>query len=166
MKKIKFKELNLEFFNKYGSFASLKEPETTFFGNELSRFFPDLIQQNLGNTNVVSYSLCHLASVKKMIITNSEYHNYCYETILPLNGDILMHVAPISDSEMLPVEKIEVFRIPVLTIVTIRSGIWHHMPFAFNCESTDILVALPERTYINDCHVVSIPEQEQIEVIL
>jgi ureidoglycolate hydrolase len=165
MKKIKFKELSLEDFKKYGSFYSMINPDSTRFGDEKTGFYPDLIQHNLGNSRVASFSVCHITKSDKNIIRSSEFHNYCNETIMPLNGEVLMHVAPAIGEDVVPVGKIEVFRIPVFTIVTVKPGVWHHIPFTYNCNSADIMVVLPERTYVNDCYVCQIPEKEFIEVI-
>jgi ureidoglycolate lyase len=63
-----------------------------------------------------------------------------------------------------PVDRIEVFRVPQGTLVTLRPGVWHHAPFAFECECVNVMVVLPERTYMNDCFVFIIPEEEQIEM--
>jgi len=165
MKKIKFKELSLEDFKKYGSFYSLINPDSTRFGDEKTGFYPDLIQNNLGNSRIASFSVCHITKSDKAIIRSSEFHNYCNETIMPLNGEVLMHVAPAIGEDVVPFGKIEVFRIPVFTIVTVKPGVWHHIPFTYNCNSADIMVVLPERTYVNDCYVCQIPEKEFIEVI-
>ena len=165
MKKIKFKELSLDDFKKYGSFSSLLNPGSTPFGDEKTGFYPDLIQHNLGNSRIASFSVCHITKVECAVIKSSEFHNYCNETIMPLNGEILMHVAPAISEGVVPVEKIEVFRIPVFTIVTVKPGVWHHIPFTYQCDSADIMVVLPERTYINDCYVCQIPAKDYIEVI-
>ena len=165
MKKIRFKELSFESFMKYGSFTDLKTPKETNFGNKEVCFYPDLLQQNLGNSKTASFSVCHIVKSDHVIIKSSEFHNFCNETIMPLNGDILMHIAPVTDKEVLQTNKIEVFRIPALTLVTVRPGVWHHIPFTYCCDSADIMVVLPERTYINDCHLYMIPEGEFIEVI-
>jgi ureidoglycolate lyase len=122
------------------------------------------LQQNLGNSKIASFSVCHIKKLDRAIIKSSEFHNYCNETIIPMNGDILMHFAPASDKDILQTDQIEVFRIPALTLVTVRPGVWHHIPFTHTCDSADILVVLPERTYINDCHLYMFPENEFIEV--
>ena len=50
------------------------------------------------------------------------------------------------------------------TIVSLRPGIWHHAPFAYNSEYVNVMIVLPERTYANDCTVYEIPEERRIEI--
>lgn len=59
---------------------------------------------------------------------------------------------------------IEFFRVPKGTIVSLRPGIWHHAPFAYNSEHVNVIIVLPERTYANDCTVYEIPEERRIEI--
>jgi ureidoglycolate lyase len=59
-----------------------------------------------------------------------------------------------------------VFLVPKGTLVKIRQGVWHHAPFAFNCDFVNVLVVLPERSYANNCIVSIIPEAEQMEIEL
>ena len=165
MRKVRFKELSPEDFMRYGSFTDLKTPFGSNFGNEEVAFYPDLLQQNLGNSKTASFSVCNVVKLDKAIIKSSEFHNHCDEAIIPLNGDILIHVAPADNKDILETEKIEVFRIPSLTLVNIRPGVWHHAPFTYYCDTANIIVVLPERTYKNDCHLYNFSESEFIEVV-
>ena len=65
------------------------------------------------------FSLCCVYK-RPLIIDCSEYHNYCGETIIPLDGDILMHVAPATGDDQPPVDEIEVFHVPRGTMVVIK----------------------------------------------
>ncbi|MCL4415537.1 MAG: ureidoglycolate lyase [Actinobacteria bacterium] len=164
MSKIGFAELSLEKFKKYGSYTDLLNPSGVIFGDKYMSFYRDLVQGTLGKSNIASYSICLIKKRKPAVINISEYHNYCSETIIPLNGDILMHVGPATASDIVPVEDIEVFRIPKCTLVKLNPGVWHHMPFTYNCDFVSILVVLPERSYMNDCHVIKLPDDIQIEL--
>ena len=64
----------------------------------------------------------------------------------------------------IPLEEIEIFRVPQGTLISLRPGIWHHAPFTVNSECANVLIVLPERTYANDCTVYEIPEESQIEI--
>jgi ureidoglycolate lyase len=157
------KELNYEDFYKYGSYSSMLSPKGIKFGNEQIGFYRDMIQLDIGQTGTVSFSLCRIVK-RELIIDCSEYHNYTGEMIMPIDGDILMHVGPAIDSDKVPVNDIEIYRIPKGTVVCIRPGVWHQAAFTHNCDEVNILVALPERTYNNDCHLIKLDAEEQIEI--
>lgn len=165
MKKVGIKELSLKAFKKYGTYANMLEPEGEKMGEEPVEFFRDMIQQELGSENIVSFSLCRIKS-RPRIIDSSEYHDYCSETIIPLDGDILMHVAPAVGEAELPLDKVEVFRIPKGTMVTVRPGVWHQAAFTYDTDSVNIICSLPERTYMKDCKLVKLKPENQIEIEL
>lgn len=164
MIKINYKELSIENFSPYGTFADMANPSGFNFGNDLFAFYRDMVQQELGTT-AASFSLCRIKKRRPLIVDCSEYHNYCGETIIPLDGDILMHVAPADAGKEVPAENIEVFRVPRHSLVALKPGVWHYLPFAYQCDTVNILTILPERAYKNDCHVFEIPEDRQIEII-
>lgn len=164
MRKVTFKELSLDDFKIYGTYANMLEPEGIKIGKEPIEFFRDMLQQELGSSNTVSFSLCRIKR-RPYIIDCTEYHNHCCEAIMPIDGDILMHVGPAVPEGEVPADKIEVFRVPKGTVVNIRPGVWHQAAFPYNCESVNILCLLPERTYANDCHVVELKEQDKIEIV-
>lgn len=159
------KELNVIEFSKYGNYTSVLNPDAVKFGSEPIEFYRDMIQLGLGQSTTVSFSLCRLLK-REFIVEASEYHNYCGEMIIPVDGDILMHVGAASDSDKVPVEDIEIYRIPKGTVVCIRPGVWHQAAFAYNCDSVNILVALPERTYATDCHLIKLQPEEQIKILV
>jgi len=63
---------------------------------------------------------------------------------MPLDGDILMHVAPATPPQAVPLDKIEVFRVPKGTLVVLRPGVWHCAPFAEKNDFVNCMVVLPE----------------------
>jgi ureidoglycolate hydrolase len=163
MRKTGIRHLTKENFEKYGSFASILEPSGEFFGEEPVVFYRDMLQQSLGFASNASYSAC-VVSRRPHVITNSEVHDYCHETILCLDGDYLMHVAPATFEKKIPADQIEVFLIPKGTLVNVKAGVWHQAGFPYRCERVHILCVLPERTYQRDCYCFDLPEEEQIEV--
>jgi ureidoglycolate lyase len=122
-----------------------------------------MIPLNLGRNTLVSFSTCRV-SPSPWVITVMEYHTFCQEGILPLDGAILLALAPATANEDLPWDRIEVFRIPQGTLVMLRSGVWHGGPFADQADPVNVLITLPERTYANDCHVTAIPVVRQSEI--
>ncbi len=95
----------------------------------------------------------------------SEYHDTCCEIVLPLDGDILMHVAPAVPEKEFPFDQAEVFLVPRGTICCLRYGVWHHAPYAFRAEVVNCLIALPERTYMNDCKVYPFPAERHVRIV-
>lgn len=157
-------ELTKDNFHTYGDFADMLHPQGVKFGTAPIEFFRDLIQLNSGTHTSVSFSLCRLAK-RPFIIEASEYHDYSGEMIIPLDGDILVHVGPAVATAEVPVEQIEIFRVPKGTVVCLRPGVWHQAAFAYGCDNVHILVGLPERTYRTDCHLISLPPEQQIRII-
>jgi ureidoglycolate lyase len=164
MIKKKINELTMEKFSKYGTYADMLKPVGIKFGEEPIEFYRDMVRLDLGQSNTAAFSLCRLIK-RELVVVASEYHNHTGEMIIALDGDILMHVGPAIASGEVPVEDIEIFRIPKGVLVSINPGVWHHAAFPYMCDSVNVLVALPERTYMNDCFVVELPEERQIEII-
>lgn len=96
---------------------------------------------------------------RPFVLNVSEFHDTCCEIVLPLDGDILMHVAPAGPEKEFPYEKAEVFLVPRGTLARLRPGVWHHAPFSLRSEVVNCLIALPERTYKNDCIVFNFPAE-------
>jgi ureidoglycolate lyase len=165
VKQIAVQELAIVSFKKYGSFSNLINPDAPKLAPGLMEFYRDMEQVNLGQTSIASFSVTHVVTRPK-IIQKLEYHNYCGEAMLPLDGDALIYVAPATRSgEVPPSDQIEVFRIPRGTLVTLRPGVWHQAPFPSGCDILNILVVLPERTYATDCYITALPEEEHLEII-
>jgi ureidoglycolate hydrolase len=165
MRKIGIRRLTTEAFARYGSFASILEPQGDKLGAPPVEFYRDMVQQSLGRATQVSYSACVVDARNPRIIDVAEYHDYCHETIICLDGDYLMHVAPACGKDEMPYDNIEVFLVPRGTVVNVRAGVWHAAGFPYKCDKVHIMCALPERTYATDCHVLSFPEEHQIEVM-
>ncbi len=162
MRKIKVKELSLEGFRNYGSFADLLKPETYGFGEPPLQFFRDMLQLNLGNP-VASFSVNRIGK-RPLVIAKTESHSACGEGILALDGDILIHCGPATRKGVTPFDQFEVFRVPKSTLVCLKPGVWHHAPFALSADPTQVLIVLPERTYANDCAVIEIPDGQKMEI--
>jgi ureidoglycolate lyase len=163
MKEISWKKLTPEAFGKYGTFANMTDPSGPHLGADPIEFYGDRAQSVLGPVPVASYGVTRI-SQRPFVIDVSEYHDGCGEAALPLDGDVLMHVAPAGPANEFPVDEAEVFLVPRGTLVSIRSGVWHHAPFAFGSKVVHCLVVLPERTYKNDCTVYEHPQDRKIRI--
>jgi len=163
MKTIRVKKLSLDAFSPFGSFTNMVNPNTIRIGEEPIEFFRDMAQLDLGASTIASLSVCRVLN-RPLIVDVSEFHNACGEGILPLDADILIHVAPAGPEAELPVDRVEIFRVPRGTLVCLRPGVWHHAPFVLDASVANTLIILPERTYARDCHVFQIPEQKRLQI--
>jgi ureidoglycolate hydrolase len=131
MPKVIIKELTLENFNKFGSFANMINPNAIKIGAAPVEFFRDLIGQNLVRDTGVSFSTCRVTK-RPFVVKDLEFHTFCQEGILPLDGDILLTLAPATANGDLPWDRIEAFQIPKGTMVTLRPGVWHCGPYGIS----------------------------------
>ncbi len=160
MKKIRAKKLSNDDFKEFGTFYNLSNPQ----GYNLGDFFPDHL--DVANTTNMSYGFSSLIVYKKenMIVDEVEYHNQCSEVLLPLDTDIVIHVAPPSNT--MNIEEVQAFIVPKGTIVKLNIGVTHLCPFSIEKAKGHVMVALPQRTYKNDCVMVSLNENEKFEIVL
>jgi ureidoglycolate lyase len=160
MKTIKAQKLSKDAFSPYGQFFDFLNPT----GFSLGSFFPDKALMPVSSGIPVGFSPLVVEKTAACIVEKSEYHNYAQEAILPIDCDILIHVAPASKQ---PVPQLtEAFIVPKGTLVVLRTGVWHLAPFPIDQEKAHILIGLPERTYMNDCIVVDYSKEDfmQIEI--
>jgi len=163
MRKEKIKELSRESFASFGTYANMINPQAEKLGAEPIEFFRDMVRLDLGSRTVAAFSTCRVCK-RPPVVDVTEFHNYSGEGILPLDADILIHVAPAVPIGEVPLERIEIFRVPKGTFVSLHPGVWHHAPFAYNTDLANVLIVLPERTYALDCHVTQIAEKQRTEI--
>jgi ureidoglycolate lyase len=164
MKTVKIEELQTEAFLPFGRFARLINPDGEKLGAGPVEFFRDQVQQDLGGCTIASFSTTRVEK-RDFVITMSEYHSRCGEAIMPLDNDVLIHVAPATPPNgVVPADKIRVFRVPKGTMVTLRPGVWHGAPWTVSGQPANVLVVLPERTYANDGVFVKHSEADQIKI--
>lgn len=160
MKTIKAKWLTAEGFKAYGNFFDVVHPQ----GNNLGTFYQDHILFPVSGMMPVGFSALKSKKPERMLVTQAEYHNTTCEGILALDDDVIIHVAPPS-SEPVP-QLTEAFYVPKGTMVALNVGVWHLAPFPVHKDEVHLLIALPERTYYNDCTVVSYDEKDYMEIEL
>jgi ureidoglycolate lyase len=162
MRKEKIKELSQKAFAKYGAYANMVNPDAVKMGTEPIEFYRDMVRLDLGGRTIASFSVCRVCK-RPPVVDVTEFHNYTGEGILPLDADACIHVAPATPTGEVPLKKIEIFRVPKGTFVSLYPGVWHHAPFAHNAGVANVLIVLPERTYAQDCHVTEIAEKDRTE---
>ena len=161
MRTVHSQALTLEGFAPFGSYSSLTDPSGPVIGAAPIEFYRDAVQLELLGRNG-SFSSCCVQK-REFVIDVLEYHSQTGEGILPLDGDVLLQVAPASAGDVPDLEQMRVFRVPRGTFVAIRPGVWHHAPFAL-LGIAHVLIVLPERTYKNDCVVVRLEPDQRLGI--
>ena len=162
MRKIKVQALTHESFVPFGQFYKMEQPEGYALCGELHQFFPDRLVAD--SNHRVGYSPIVVKKPEKMIITQQEYHTTTWEMILPLDDDMILHVAPASGGTTVT-QLAKAFFVPKHTLVKINAAIWHLAPQPARKDTLTAMIILPECTYANDCTVVTLKPEEQFEIV-
>ncbi len=164
MKTVAVESLDISAFLPFGFYARLINPDTTKIGAAPIEFYRDMLQLNTGSDTSASFSVCRVEP-RELVIDVTEYHSACGEGTLPLDNDILLHVAPATPAgDPVPLDEFRVFMVPKGTMVVLRPGVWHHAAFTADDNPANVLIVLPERTYARDCTVVELPEKDRISI--
>ncbi len=158
MKTIKVEALTKEAFAPFGQYYTMDTPDGYPLSGEIHRFFPDRVVAYQGAS--VGFSPILVKRPEVMKITAVEYHTTTCEMILPLNDDMILHVAPPSAGKPLP-EYTRAFLVPRNTLIKMNACVWHLAPLPANVPELCAMIILPECTYMNDCTVVDLKEDEQ-----
>lgn len=161
MRKIKVEKLTKDAFAPFGLYYDMENPEGYPLSGELHRFFPDRLTAH--HTTSVAFSPILVKRPEEMKITQVEYHTTTSEIILPLNDDMILHVAPPSAGKPLP-EYTHAFLVPRHTLVKMNACVWHLAPLPANVDELAAMIVLPECTYMNDCTVVDLASDEQFVI--
>ncbi len=160
MQTIKAKKLSEEAFGTFGEYTDFLNPS----GFGIGGFFPDRVTLPVSGTMPVGFSPLVIEKPAAFVVKAAEYHNLTREGLIALDADIVIHVAPASNK---PVPELtEAFLIPRGTFVTLKTGVWHMCPFPVDAQTAHVVIALPERTYVNDCVVVEYAEDDFVNIEL
>lgn len=163
MRQVKVEALTADVFAPFGQFYPMASPQGYALCGELHQFFPDRLTAD--SNHRVGYSPISVKKPEKMIITQQEYHTTTWEMILPLNDDMILHVAPASAG--IPVTHLaKAFLVPKNTLIKLNAAIWHLAPLPSNADELTAIIILPECTYANDCTVVDLKPEDQFEIVL
>lgn len=162
MKTVKIQPLTYEEFAPFGQFYTMDKPEGYPLCGEIHKFFPDRLVAD--SNHRVGYSPIIVKKPEKMVITQQEYHTTTWEMILPLDDDMILHVAPASAGTVVT-DLVKAFLVPKHTLVKMNAAIWHLAPLPANNDSLTAMIILPECTYANDCTVVDLKAEEQFEIV-
>ena len=169
MRELRYRSLEPAAFAPYGAYAAMTTPDdgprqAPRIGAPPVEFFRDLLQSGIGGDTTVSFGVCRVTR-RPPVIDASEYHDTSCEALMPMDGNVVVHVAPAVPGGRFPADQAEAFLVPQGTMVVLRPGVWHHGPFTVGAERVSCLVALPERLYQRDCHGIEVPEQDRIRVV-
>lgn len=152
--------ITVENFQLYGSFTKVLEPS----GFSLGDFYPDKCRFPVNGQLPITFSPLETRKPEKMVVTTAEYHNFTCEGVIPMDDDVVLHVAPASKD---PVPELtEAFLVPKGTAVRLNPGVWHLAALPVNLDVAHVLIVLPERTYQNDCIVVDYAPEDWVEIQL
>lgn len=163
MRTIKVSKLTKEAFAPFGEYYKMDKPEGYSLNGEIHSFFPDRLIAHQGAK--IGYSPITVKKPDKMLITQVEYHTTTAEMIMPLNDDMILHVAPPSAGKPVP-EFTKAFIVPKHTLIKMNACVWHLAPLPKSKDELIAMIILPECTYMNDCKVVSLSKDEQFVIEL
>ena len=158
MRKMKVEALTKEAFAPFGAYYDMTAPEGYPLSGELHRFFPDRL--TTCTDGLLAFSPILVKKPAEMKVTAIEYHTTTAELILPLNDDMILHVAPPSAGKPLP-EYTRAFLVPKNTLIKMEPCVWHLAPLPANVDELCAMIVLPSCTYMNDCTVVDLTPDEQ-----
>ena len=161
MRTIKAEALTREAFAPFGAYYTITSPEGYPLSGELHRFFPDRLTTYA--SGLLAFSPILVKKPAEMKVTAIEYHTTTAELIMPLNDDMILHVAPPSAGKPLP-EYTRAFLVPKNTLVKLAPCVWHLAPLPANVDELCAMIVLPSCTYMNDCTVVTLAEDEQFVI--
>ena len=161
MRTIKVEALTKEAFAPFGQYYTMDTPDGYPLSGEIHRFFPDRVVAYQGQN--VAFSPILVKKPEIMKITQIEYHTTTCEMIMPLNDDMILHVAPPSAGKPLP-EYTHAFLVPRHTLIKMNACVWHLAPLPANVDELCAMIVLPECTYMNDCKVGDLAADEQFVI--
>lgn len=163
MKQVKIQPLARDAFAPFGEFYGMASPDGYALSGELHKFFPD--RMTTACKGRIAFSPLVVRKPERMIITQQEYHVTAEELILPLDDDMILHVAPASGGKI-ATDHAKAFLVPKNTLVKLKAAIWHLAPLPATEELLTALIILPECTYATDCPVVDLSPEEQFEIVM
>ena len=161
MREIKLEPLTKEAFAPFGQYYEMENPDGYPLCGTLHRFFPDRLTTCADG--LLAFSPILVKKPDVMHVTQIEYHTTTAEIIMPLNDDMILHVAPPSAGKPLP-EYTRAFLVPKNTLIKMMPCVWHLAPLPANVPELAAMIVLPSCTYMNDCTVVDLKEDEQFVI--
>ena len=162
MKQIKVQPLTRDAFAPFGEFYEMTNPDGYPLCGAIHKFYPDRL--TTACVGRLAFSPLVVRKPDSMVITQQEYHTSTEELMLPLDDDIIVHVAPASGGTVVT-DHVQAFLVPKNTLVKLKAAIWHLAPLPATKDQVTVMIILPECTYANDCPVVDLSADEQFEIV-
>ena len=164
-REITYRKVSPESFAVFGTCANMVKPSGPKLGAEPVEFYRDMVLSHLGATQVASFSICRVVR-RPFVIDVSEYHDSCCEIVLPLDGDVIMHVAPAGPEKEFPLDSAQAFLVPRGHGVLPAAG--GLAPRAVRLRSRGR--EPPHRpagsgTHMNDCKVWPLPKKSHLKIV-
>ena len=163
MNQIKAAPISHEAIAPYGALVNLVDPKGFSLDGALHRFFPDRVM--VYSEDDFAFSPLEVKKPERMVIDAMEMHELADEIILPLDDDVVIHVAPTTPGKP-DTLKAEAFLVPQGTLVKLNRGVWHLAPLPVHKPAVHVMIGLPQRTYALDCEVVPLEASKQFEIVL
>lgn len=163
MRKIVAQKLTHEAFAPFGTFYDFMNPSGYGLPGNFDTFYPDRLTETF--TSRIGFSGITVKKPEKYIIDKIEYHTSTCEMMIPLNDDMLFHVAPASNGKLL-IDQTQAFIVPKGTLIKFDTGIWHLCPWPAHEDELKCMIILPTGIYMNDCKVFELGEEDQFEIVL
>ena len=158
MIKIKVQPLTKNDFAPYGEYYQMASPQGHALCGEIHKFFPDRLLASYNGQ--VGFSPILVNKPEVMLVNAIEYHTTTCEIIVPINDDMILHVAQPSAGQPIT-EQTKAFLVPKNTIVKMNACVWHLAPLPATESQLIAMIVLPECTYMNDCTVVNLNKEQQ-----
>ena len=163
MRKVVAEKLTRDAFAQFGSFYDFSEPDGYPMVGTAEKFYPDRLVEFINGK--AGFSGITVKKVDRIVIEKIEYHTTSSEIMMPLNDDMVFHVAPITNGKVVP-ELTHAFIVPKNTLIKFNAGVWHMCPFPVHVDELKALIVLPAGIYMNDCRVVELSEDKKFEIII
>lgn len=160
MWKIQARPIDAQSFAPFGRCIDLLDP-----GGDPGRsaYFPDLLQLQVPQPTSVSVGRVCACRRRLPFI---ESHPGTAEVRLPLDGDIVLYVAPVQPLEQLDPESIQAFVVPQGTLVELEPGILHGRQFTVDKPMVHVMFLCRDRASRQDTRSRTFEENINIEIVL
>lgn len=98
-----------------------------------------------------------------LVAVNMERHTRTTETIIPLDGEIILVLCPPTEEARADLDSVAAFRIPAGKAVTLKAGTWHYVPLVAD-RTVKTMIVFRAGTPNEDLFVDEI-EQERHQVV-
>lgn len=160
---VNVQDLSLRSFDAFGSFASLLKPERPQTGALRVEFYRDVKQLGLSPAGQATVQIC-VVEPRSLIVDILARCNSRVTGFLPLDGDMLLQLAPASPTSGAPPTDIAVFRVPRGTLCTIRQGVWHYAPYPAGDKPVLAFIVQPGPAPQDDYTVLDLAPAQQVQI--